>query len=53
MADYFRQLPDVNLPMETGTFTETEAEFVLADATGSGRHDKLRVPRALAFQERE
>jgi hypothetical protein len=53
MADYFRKLPDVDLPMETGIFTETSEEFILADPTGSGRYDKLRVPRAMAFQERE
>jgi hypothetical protein len=53
LTGYFRKLPDVNLPLETGIFTETEAEFVLADATDSGRYDKLRIPRARAFQERE
>jgi hypothetical protein len=53
MADYFRTQHGYALPLATGTFTETADEFVLADATGSGRSDKLRVPRALAFQEWE
>lgn len=53
IADYFRKMPDIDLPMETGTFTETSEEFVLAAPAGDGRYDKLRMPRAIAFQERE
>lgn len=50
---YFKE-QGCNLLLETGTFTETE--FVLADPAdleGARRFDKPRVPRGIAFQERE
>ena len=53
LAAVLRKMPDVDLPLKTGKFTETEAEFVLADTEGSGRYDKLRVPRSFVFPEPE
>jgi hypothetical protein len=52
MADYFNKEQGCDLPLKTGTFTETETEFVLADPEGARQYDKLRVPRAVAFQEK-
>jgi hypothetical protein len=55
IVGYLNKEAGCNLPEKTGVFTETEAgEFVLADPAdteGARRYDKLRVPRAIAFQE--
>ena len=55
IVGYLNKEAGCNLPEKTGTFTETPGgEFVLADPAdteGARRYDKLRVPRAIAFQE--
>src|SRR5512132_2019126 len=53
VADFFRKQHGYELPLETGTFTEGETEFVLEDPDGSSQFCKLRVPRTIAFQEPE
>jgi hypothetical protein len=56
MVGYLNKEQGCNLAEKTGIFSETEAGgFVLADPAdpeGARQYDKLRVPRAIAFQEK-
>ena len=53
VAEFLNKHPDVDLPLQTGQFTETATEFVLEDQEGTGRYDKMRVPRSFVFPEPE